>query len=75
MVLGGEWAISDLRTTDKKPFELANNGGKMEMRYELLNPILEELAREGRIKMTVGKQGDLISLVERQFCKEDVSFC
>jgi hypothetical protein len=39
------------------------DGGKMErsrlrartgMRYELLNPILEELAREGRIKMTVG---------------------
>jgi hypothetical protein len=24
------------------------------MRYALLNPILEELAREGRIKMTVG---------------------
>jgi hypothetical protein len=35
------------------------------MRYALLNPILEELAREGRIKMTVGKQGDLISLIER----------
>jgi len=28
----------------------------------LLNPILEELAREGRIKMTTGKHGDLISL-------------
>jgi hypothetical protein len=35
------------------------------MRYGLLNPILDELAREGRIKMTVGKQGDLISLIER----------
>jgi hypothetical protein len=35
------------------------------MRYALLNPILEELAREGKIKMTVGKQGDLIALVER----------
>jgi hypothetical protein len=33
------------------------------MRYALLNPILEELAREGRIKMTVGTQGDLISLI------------
>ena len=53
---------------------LASNGGSMErsrlrertgMRYALLNPILEELAREGRIKMTVGKQGDLISLIER----------
>jgi hypothetical protein len=48
---------------------LANNSDGMErsrlrertgIRYELLNPILEELAREGRIKMTVGKQGDLI---------------
>jgi hypothetical protein len=33
------------------------------MRYALLNPILEELVREGRIKMTVGKQGDLVSSV------------
>jgi len=31
------------------------------MRYALFNPILEGLARECRIKMTVGKQGDLIS--------------
>ncbi|MGD0954290.1 MAG: hypothetical protein ABR985_18185 [Methanotrichaceae archaeon] len=45
---------------------LANNGGRMEqsglrartgMRYALLNPILEEMAREGKIKMTVGTQG------------------
>ena len=51
---------------------LTGNGGKMErsrlrartgMRYALLNPILEELAREGRIKMTVGKHGELISLM------------
>jgi hypothetical protein len=35
------------------------------MRYVLLNPILEELAREGGIKMTVGMQGDLIALIER----------
>ena len=50
---------------------LANNSGKMErsrlrtctgMRYALLNPILEEMAKEGRIKVAVGKQGDLISL-------------
>jgi predicted transcriptional regulator len=50
---------------------LANNGDKMErsrlrartgMRYALLNPILDELVKEGRIKMTVGKQGDLVSL-------------
>ena len=32
------------------------------MKYALLNPILEELAREGRIKLTVGKSVDLISL-------------
>jgi len=30
VVLGGEWAISDLKTTDMKLFELANNGGRME---------------------------------------------
>jgi hypothetical protein len=35
------------------------------MRYALLNPILEELAREGRIKFTAGKEGDLISLLGR----------
>jgi len=32
------------------------------MRYALLNPILEELAREGRINITAGKRGDMISL-------------
>jgi predicted transcriptional regulator len=46
---------------------LSENGGKMErsrlrvragMRYALLNPILEELKKEGRIRMT----GDLVSL-------------
>jgi hypothetical protein len=46
---------------------LANNGGKMErsrlrastgMRYALLNPILEELVREGRINIS----GEIISL-------------
>jgi hypothetical protein len=35
------------------------------MRYALLNLILEELAREGRIKMTVGKDGDMVSLIDR----------
>jgi hypothetical protein len=35
------------------------------MRYALLNPILEELAREGRIRMTVGKHGDLISPIDQ----------
>ena len=53
---------------------LTNNGGKMErsrlrtctrMRYALLIPILEELVRKGKIKMTLGKDGDIISLISR----------
>ena len=53
---------------------LANNGGKMErsrlktctgMRYALLNPILEELAREGRLRIAPGKDGDVVSLTDR----------
>jgi uncharacterized protein YjhX (UPF0386 family) len=56
---------------DRILWTLAAHGGKMErsrlrrcmgVEYALLNPILEELAREGRIKITAGKQGDLISL-------------
>jgi hypothetical protein len=31
------------------------------MRYALLNPILQELAREGRINIASGKHGDWIS--------------
>jgi hypothetical protein len=31
------------------------------MRYAMLLPILEELAREGRIRMIVEKHGDLVS--------------
>jgi len=51
---------------------LANNGGKMErsrlraatgMRYALLNPILDELASEGRIRLALGKEGDMVSLI------------
>jgi hypothetical protein len=47
---------------------LANSGGKMErsrlrartgMSYALLNPILEELAREGRIRIS----GEMIKLI------------
>jgi hypothetical protein len=50
---------------------LTNNGDRMErsrlgtctgMRYALLNPILEEMVKEGRIKVAVGMQRDLISL-------------
>ena len=53
---------------------LVNNGGKMErsglracigMRYALLIPILEELVQKGKIKMTLGKDGDIISLISR----------
>jgi predicted transcriptional regulator len=53
---------------------LANNGGKMErsrlrvstgMRYALLNPILEELVKEGRIRLTLGKDGYMISLISQ----------
>jgi len=53
---------------------LSNNGGKMErsrlraltgMRYALLNPILDELAKEGRIRIAIGKHGDFISLTDR----------
>jgi predicted transcriptional regulator len=51
---------------------LASNGGKMErsrlrrrmaMRYAVLNPIIEELAREGRIRLTASMQGDIVSLI------------
>jgi len=35
------------------------------MRYALLNPILEELARKGRIRLTLGKDGDMVSLIGR----------
>jgi hypothetical protein len=50
---------------------LANNGGKMERcslrkrigwKYSVLDPLLVELEREGKIKMSVGRQGDMISL-------------
>ena len=33
------------------------------MRYAVLNPILEDLAREGRIRMTASMQGDIVSLI------------
>jgi hypothetical protein len=48
---------------------LANNGGKMErsrlractgMRYALLNPILDELVREGRIRIDIR---DMVSII------------
>lgn len=33
------------------------------MRYTLMNPFLEELARESRIGIATDKNGDLISLL------------
>jgi predicted alternative tryptophan synthase beta-subunit len=33
------------------------------MRYALLNPILDELVREGRIRITADKQGDIVALI------------
>jgi ribosomal protein L17 len=59
---------------DRLLWILANNGGTMErsrlrastgMRYALLNPILDELVREGRIKTTLRKDGDIVSLISR----------
>ena len=50
---------------------LENNGSKMERanlrrkigwRYAVLDPILEQLQKEGKIKIAAGKQGSVISL-------------
>ena len=38
---------------------------RMGMRYALLNPILEELAREGKIRLTLEKDGYMVSLISR----------
>ena len=68
--------IMEMTTLSQSPRDrilwlLANHAGKMErsrlrrrmgMRYAVLNPILDELAREGRIRITPGKHEDLISL-------------
>jgi hypothetical protein len=37
--------------------------GSQGMRYALLNPILDELAREGRIRITVTMKRDIVSLI------------
>ncbi len=59
---------------DRILWTLAAHGGKMErsrlrrcmgVEDALLNPILEELAREGRIRIATGKDSDLISLISR----------
>ena len=51
---------------------LTNNGGKMErsrlraatgMKYALLNPILDELMKEGRIRITLTMKRDIVSLI------------
>ena len=35
------------------------------MSYALLNPILEELVKEGRIRITTGKDGYMVSLISQ----------
>ena len=81
--IDGRYGMTSLSQSprDRILWILASNGGKMErsrlrartgMRYALLNPILEELAREGRIKITVGKQGDLISLKNDKGWQESI---
>jgi hypothetical protein len=59
--------------SDRVLWILAHHGGKMErcrlrastgMRYTLLNPILDQLIKEGRINVALGKHGDWISLKE-----------
>jgi len=56
---------------DRVLWLLENNGGRMERaslrrkigwRYAVLDPLLEELEKEGRIKITLGRQGGSISL-------------
>jgi hypothetical protein len=33
------------------------------MRYALLDPILAEMARDGKIRLTASMQGDIVSLI------------
>ena len=56
---------------DRVLWLLENNGGKMERaslrrrigwKYSVLDPIIDELEKEGRIKIAAGKQGWFISL-------------
>ncbi len=56
---------------DRVLWMLADSDGKMERsslrrrvgwKYSILDPVLEELEKEGRIKIAVGKQGGYISL-------------
>ena len=56
---------------DRVLWMLADSDGKMEQsslrrrvgwKYSILDPVLEELEMEGRIKIAVGKQGGYISL-------------
>ena len=53
---------------------LEDNDGKMERallrrrigwKYVILDPILKELEKEGRIKVTLGQKGSMISLKRR----------
>ena len=53
---------------------LAHSGGQIEryklrrrmgMRYTLINPILEDLVREGKIRLTLEKDGYMVSLISQ----------
>jgi hypothetical protein len=35
------------------------------MRYAMLIPILDELVKEGRIRLTLGKDGYMVSLISQ----------
>jgi len=59
---------------DRILWVLAAHGGKMEwsrlrrcmgVEKAYLDPILEDMAKEGRIKLTVGTHGDIVSLISR----------
>jgi hypothetical protein len=61
----------DLEPEDRILWVLSEYGDKMGksklrrsvgMRYTMLDPVLEELARKGKINITAGKHGELISL-------------
>jgi DNA-binding MarR family transcriptional regulator len=72
-------AVLEMKRTYQSPrdgvsWELVNHGGKMTrsslcrdvgIKQADLDIILADLEREGRIKRTVGKHGELISLKDR----------
>ena len=56
---------------DRVLWMLADSDGKMERsslrrrvgwKYSILDPVLEQLEKEGKIKITIGKHGGILSL-------------